>query len=185
MNMENKKAVLFAGLLLVMAILACNINNPKNLAQPNLAVTITAQVLSIQQTSQAKAAPAAGITETPAAAPVAANPSTTNTTTAPSATPTPQSPQVITSALCWVGPGTKYVVVSSLNSGQTVEVIGRGSIDGWFIINNPRYHDPCWVQASALKLDASFDINALKIFNPPPLPTNTPKPTPVPSPTPI
>jgi hypothetical protein len=75
----------------------------------------------------------------------------------------------------------KYDVVSSLNTGQTVEVIGRGSIADWFIIRNPRYHDPCWVQAKDLKLDASFDMNALQVSNPPPLPTNTPKPTPVPS----
>ena len=180
MNIRNKKAPLLAGVLLVIAILACNINNPKNSTQPNLELTITAQALSIQQTSQAQAPlqapPAAGITETPA--PVT---SPTNTTVAASATP--QSPQVINSTLCWVGPGTKYEVVSSLNAGETVEVIGRGSIPDWFIIRNPRYHDPCWVQANALKLDASFDINALQVFTPPPLPTNTPKPTPIPSPT--
>jgi hypothetical protein len=71
-----------------------------------------------------------------------------------------------------------------LKQGVSVEIIGRGSIAGWLIIRNPTYHDPCWVQASDLQVDASFDINALQIYNPPPTPTKTPKPTPVPSPTP-
>jgi hypothetical protein len=65
-----------------------------------------------------------------------------------------------------------------------VEVIGRGSIAGWLIIRNPLYNDPCWARASDLKLDASFDINTLQVYTPPPLPTNTPKPTPFPSTTP-
>jgi hypothetical protein len=179
MSMRNKKAPLLAGLLLI-AILACNINNPRNLSQPNLELTITAQALSIsvQQTGEVLAPTVVEVTET-----TAPLPSPTDTTIAPSATP--QNPLVINSSLCWVGPGAKYEVVSSLNKGETVEVIGRGSTAGWFIIRNPRYHDPCWVQADNLQLDASFDINALQVYNPPPLPTNTPKPTPIPSETPV
>ena len=177
MNMRNKKAALLVGLL-VITILACNANDLNPAPQLNLELTITAQALSIQQTSQAQASPTVEATET--STPI---PSPTNTVIAPSATP--QSPTVINSTLCWLGPGDKYEVVSSLNKSQPVEVIGRGSIEGWFIIRNPRYNDPCWVQARDLQLDASFDVNALQLYNPPALPTKTPKPTPIPSPTPV
>ena len=182
MSMSNRKTPLLAGSLLIISILACNINTP-NPSQVNLELTITAQALSIQQTSQAQAQPAQAqpvvvITETPAQAPAPAD-----TIVAPSATP--QSPTMINSTLCWLGPGDKYEVVSSLSKTQPVEVIGRGSVSGWLIIRNPIYNDPCWVQATDLQLDASFDVNALQVYDPPALPTKTPKPTPVPSATPV
>jgi uncharacterized protein YgiM (DUF1202 family) len=183
MNTRNMKAPLLAGLLLVITILACNINKPDPSTLPNLELTITAQAQSIQQTSQVQAQPVVVFTETQAPVSESANISPTNTIAAASATP--QSPQVINSTLCWVGPGTKYEVVSSLSRGETVEVIGRGSTAGWLIIRNPRYNDPCWVSANDLKVDASLNLNSLKIFDPPPMPTKTPKPTPVPSPTPV
>jgi len=184
MSMRNSKTPLLAGSLLIISILACNINTPNPSAQPNLELTITAQALSIQQTSQvqqaqpAQAQPVVAVTETPAQAPAP-----TETIVAPSATP--QSPTVINSTLCWLGPGDKYEVVSALSKSQSVEVIGRGSIEGWLIIRNPIYKDPCWVQARDLQLDASFDVNGLQVYNPPALPTKTPKPTPVPSATPV
>jgi hypothetical protein len=180
MNMRNTKAPFWAGLLLI-TVLACNINNPRNLPQPSLELTVTVQALSIQQTSQVQTQTltVVGVTETSTQIP----PSPTDTAVPPSATP--QEPMVIHTTLCWLGPGAKYDVVSSVNQGQVVEVIGRGSVAGWYIIRNPRYNDPCWIQASDMQLDAGLDINALKVFNPPPLPTNTPKPTPVPSSTPV
>ena len=120
---------------------------------------------------QVQPPPPISFTETP-------NPIPTSTNTLQ---PTPQKPLVLKTTLCWVGPGTKYEVVSGLKQGENVEVIGRGSIDGWFIIRNPTYRDPCWVQASDLQIDPGFDVNALKIYNPPAIPTKTPKPTPIPS----
>jgi hypothetical protein len=175
--------------LFLFAILACSFPAFNISAQPKLELTVTAQALYIQQTSQAlsqsqsqaqpQSQPSVASSETPNPAPVSTN------TIEPSATPTAQKPTVINDTLCSVGPGAKYDVVSSLSKGQVVEILGRGSIPDWFIVRNPRYNDPCWVSAKDLKVDASLDLNSLKIFNPPPLPTNTPKPTPVPSPTPV
>lgn len=124
-------------------------------------------------TSQVQPSPIA-FTETPTL-----TPTSTNTTQ-----PTPQKPLVLKTTLCWVGPGTQFEVVSSLKQGENVEVIGRGSVEGWLIVRNPTYHDPCWAKASDLQVDASFDLNALQIYYPPPTPTRTPKPTPIPSATP-
>jgi hypothetical protein len=166
-------------------LLACNMPGVDVSVQPDFEGTVTAQALFIEQTQQALSQPQSqaqsqlpvAFTDTPIPPPASTN------TVEPSATP-PQ-PQILNSSLCWVGPGEKYEVVSSVSKGQVVEILGRGSISGWFIIRNPIYNDPCWVRASVVKLDASFDVNVLQVFDPPPLPTNTPKPTPVPSPTPV
>jgi hypothetical protein len=175
MKKSSKGFALFF-FILMLAGLACNmpqaasrqvtpVINPVNPVTP---------VISGNSTSQVQPPPLAAFTETPTL-----TPTSTNTTQ-----PTPQKPLVLRTTLCWVGPGTQFEVVSSLKQGENVEVIGRGSIDGWLIIRNPTYHDPCWAQANDLQVDASFDLNALQIYYPPPTPTRTPKPTPIPSATP-
>ena len=173
------KIPLLSGLL-ILTILACSINNINISTQPDYALTITAQALVIQLTGQAPAQAAQPAPANPQA-PAAAVPSDT---AAPAATATAQKPLVINSTLCWLGPGDKYEVMSSLSKGQNVEVIGRGSISGWIILRNPRYHDPCWARASDLQIDPSLDLNSLQVYTPPVLPTNTPKPTPDPTATP-
>jgi uncharacterized protein YgiM (DUF1202 family) len=156
--------------VLILADLACNI--PQAASRP--ATPVINPVSPANPTGQVQPPPPIAFTETP-------NPTPTSTNTLQ---PTPQKPLVLKTTLCWVGPGAQFEVVSSLKQGESVEVIGRGSIAGWLIIRNPTYHDPCWVQASDLQVDASFDINALQIYNPPSKPTKTPKPTPIPSPIP-
>jgi len=101
----------------------------------------------------------------------------------PSATPTPQNPLVLRATLCWKGPGPVYEVVSGLKKDERVVLLGRGSIAGWWVVDNPIYHDPCWVMASDLQLDPGFDTSNLRIFNPPPTPTPTRTPTPTYTPT--
>jgi len=96
----------------------------------------------------------------------------------PTATATPQNPLVINAALCWVGPGSVYEVVSALKQNERVELLGRGSIPGWWIVRNPIYNDPCWVQERYLQIDPGYDTASLKVFNPPPTPTPTFTPVP-------
>jgi hypothetical protein len=112
-----------------------------------------------------------------------ATPAVTDT---PAATATPQNPLVLRATLCWVGPGNKYDVVSALQPQTRIELVGRGTIDGWWVITNPIYKDPCWVQAVDIQIEPGFDTSALKLIAPPPLPTPTwtPSQTPTPSPTP-
>jgi len=158
----------FIFFILILTGLACNM--PQATSQPGTPIN------SASPASQAQPPTLIAFTETPTAAPAS-----TNTITPQ---PTPQKPLVIKTTLCWAGPGAQFEVVSSLKQGENVEIIGRGSIAGWLIIRNPIYHDPCWAKASDLQIDASFNVNALQIYYPPPTPTRTPKPTPVPSATP-
>jgi hypothetical protein len=100
-------------------------------------------------------------------------------------TPLPQDPLVLRATLCWQGPGPAYPTVSALKVNERVKLLGRGSISGWYIVENPIYHDPCWVQESELQIEPGTDLAGLRIFNPPPTSTPTkPPPTITPSPTP-
>jgi hypothetical protein len=96
----------------------------------------------------------------------------------PQAAATPQDPLVVKDALCWEGPGALYEVVSAVRTGTRVELLGRGSIGSWWIIDNPIYHDPCWVQGDVLEFDSGYNLSGLPIYNPPPTPTFTPTPKP-------
>jgi len=146
--------------ILIVSALACNLpgrNLPaSNLPVPSAATHVVPTITLIAQT--------------PTIATFAPVVLSSNTA---SMTPTPQNPLIIQSTLCLEGPGPKYAVVSALRQNERVILLGRGSISGWFIVENPTYHDPCWVAAGALQLDSGHDPAKLKIFTPPP-PTPTP-----------
>jgi hypothetical protein len=108
-----------------------------------------------------------GVTDTPAP---------TNTLL-PLPSGAPESPLVTSDTLCWRGPGPQYEVISSVKQGTAVSLLGRGVIAGWFVIRNPIYGDPCWIQANVLQIPSSVDVSALPVYNPPWTPTVTPPPT--------
>ncbi len=119
----------------------------------------------------------------PTPVPATAAPLPTDTSV-PTQVPTPKPPTVISDALCWVGPGSQYEVVSAIRTGTQVELLGQGSIAGWLVVRNPIYHDPCWIEASRVQIDSGYDLSGLKIFYPPPSPTPTSTLTPTPTATP-
>lgn len=162
--------------LLALAFLgqACNLPAAGS-PTPNVQATVVAATLAALQTA---AVPAPGLESTAAPLPPATE------TSLPTFTPTPQNPLVLKATLCWVGPGAVYEVVSALKQNERVELLGQGSIAGWWIVKNPIYNDPCWVQAADLQLDPGMDVSGLKVYYPPPTPTYTPSSTPTFTPTP-
>jgi uncharacterized protein YgiM (DUF1202 family) len=88
---------------------------------------------------------------------------------------------VLRATLCWVGPGSQYEVVSALKDSERVPLLGKGSIPDWWIVRNPIYRDPCWVQAQDLQVGSGIDAGALQVYYPPPTPTYTPTETPLPT----
>ncbi len=164
------------GAALLLAIMACNLpsGTPTPSGETMVAATVSALETSVSA-SQTALPPA--VTSTPAA----------SNTLPPQVTATAGNPVVIQDALCWVGPGDAYEVVSAVKTGTQVELLGRGSIAGWYIITNPIYHDPCWIGAANLQIAPGYNLSGLPIINPPasptPTPTDTPKPTNTPSPT--
>jgi hypothetical protein len=168
---RNAARLIVITVIVGLALLGCNL--PKGTDAPDVSGTIVAATLSALETSAALAltqtAPIGAETSTPAAA---------SPTTAPAVTPVQQGPLVTIDSLCWVGPGNQYEVVSAIRTGTHVELLGRGTIAGWYIVRNPIYHDPCWVQATSLQIDPAFDLTGLPYFSPPPTPTPTPTNTP-------
>lgn len=159
-----KRNIAGIGSILILLVLgACNLPS---------SVPVTEVPSTPTDTSVPAAAPL--FTETPT---LTVEPVAVLTDTA-SPTPTPQDPLVVRATLCWQGPGPQYDVVSALKQNERVKLIGRGSISGWLVIENPLYHDPCWTAEGDLQVDAGIDLNSLKIINPPPTFTPTkPPPT--------
>ena len=130
----------------------------------------TQMVISLTETAQAAPVLPSAVIEVPTIA------------ITPLATEVPKNPVVQTTTLCWTGPGDAYPVVSGIKAGTEVIVLGVGSKTGWLVIENPTYHDRCWIEAANLTLDPNWSTAGLQVFNPPPTPG--PKITPVPTPTP-
>jgi hypothetical protein len=170
--MKARKWYVLAGsFALILAILSCNISY--NMGPP--ANTPVAPETMVVETLTALAGQALTATDTltPASAP-------TNTSI-PSAIATAKSPLVINDTLCWLGPGPDYVVSSSILTGTSVVLLGKGSIPGWWIVNDPIYHDPCWIYQQDLQIDPNYDLSNLQTFYPPSTPTPTLIPTLIPT----
>jgi hypothetical protein len=86
-----------------------------------------------------------------------------------------QNPVVSKLAGCWFGPGPTYNMESSITQGQSVQLLGVGSVPGWYIILNPYFFQPCWIPASSLSIDPHMDLSQLPMVTPIPL-RPTPKP---------
>lgn len=149
------------GILLLCMSAACS---PQAAPAPvnSMATSIALGVIAARsQTAQAlPPSPTATATQTP--------------TPLPTATSTPtQQPVVTNLASCWFGPGRAYNLESNIKKGEIVELLAVGTVPGWYIIRNPYFHQPCWIQAEYLSLDPAF--------NPSPFPMMTPWPTRLPT----
>jgi hypothetical protein len=172
--MRTRRLLIIISLFLVVLLGACNLPGPTEEAE---AVQDTvATWVATTLTAQAASAPM------PTSTPLSAeNPTPTLTATETLPTSTPQNPLVLETILCWKGPGAQYEVVSALKKDERVELIGQGSIAGWWIVNNPTYHDPCWAQAKYLLIDPGYNTSTLPVYTPPPTPTSTPTNTAIPT----
>ncbi|GAB4544408.1 MAG: hypothetical protein Fur002_17600 [Anaerolineales bacterium] len=106
-----------------------------------------------------------------------ANPTATATfaptpTETPSPEPTSDAPlkrPVVTAFTgCWTGPGENYTLISNIAEKKYVELLGVGSEPGWYIIKNPYFRNPCWIQASYLRLDPRLDTSKYPVMTPGP-----------------
>jgi hypothetical protein len=145
------------GILVFCLAAACS---PQATAIPvnSMATSIALGVITARtQTAQAlPPSPTATATQTP--------------TPLPTFTGTPtQLPVVTNLAACWFGPGRAYRLESNIKKGEVVELLAVGTVPGWYIIRNPYFHQPCWIQAENLSLDPSFDAGQFPMMTP--LPT--------------
>jgi hypothetical protein len=176
MRRVQRRLLAIAGLL-GLALFACNLPRAA-VPTPDTSGTFAARTLSALETGDA-------MTQAAAFASSSSTPVSPGTSVAGSiataSTAVPLDSVALQDALCWVGPGDQYVVVSAIRNGMRVELLGTGSLPGWYIVRNPIYHDPCWIPAGDLKIDPGVNVSALPVFSPPATPTptatKTPKPT--------
>ena len=107
------------GFVLMMAIMACSFPGSTNAPESN--TTSIPATLFIMATTAFAPQATATLTESPTSF-------IPTDTVIPSITPTPQNPLVLRDALCWVGPGAVYEVVSALKKGTRVELLDRKSV---------------------------------------------------------
>lgn len=163
--------IILASLALCLIAIACNLPGAATTPTPETQLEAPVQLPTETPTLDLALGP---FTDTPLP----------TETPLPSMTPTPENPLVLRTTLCWVGPGAQYEVVSALKEGERVELLGQGSIPDWWIVLNPIYRDPCWVQAKDLQIEPGYDTSGLQTYYPPPTPTFTPSLTPTATPTP-
>ena len=169
---KGKSVFWIAGASLILALLACNISVNGVAPTPVIELPSNTPAVSVESSAtgtQTETQPIATESSTPVPA--------TDTASPPTSTPTPQNPLVTTTAYCWSGPTDKtlkYEVISSIQAGTRVQLLGKGIVDGWWIVRNPRYNDPCWIQQQYVQIDLSYDLSTLKTFAVPSTPTATP-----------
>lgn len=75
-------------------------------------------------------------------------------------------PQVIGFSPCYTGPGETYSLTSNISDTKYVELIGVGSVEGWYVIENPYFWSPCWIRAEHLKIESDVDLSAFPVISP-------------------
>ncbi len=131
--MIKSKHNLIAALCILLTLAACNLPTGPSNSGPSAsdqAATIVAATL------QAGTSSAASQT-TPFASPAA-----------PAVTPTTAPTLLINAnnASCRNGPSADFKVVATFAAGTTVNMAGKDSADGYWIVVDPGSHSLCWVQ---------------------------------------
>jgi hypothetical protein len=138
--------------------------------QVDAMATAVAQVASSLLTQTAAAAsPTPAASHTPPPPTITITPSPTATVVIPlNQSGQPKLPQTLTDGVsCWLGgPGGTWPLDSHLLHGKGVQLIGVGSVPGWFIIRHPKFHNPCWILQTDLKVFPGTDISTLPVMTP-------------------
>jgi len=155
---------------LILAISACNIplsmNSNNNHKQNNLALTVTAQALIIQNSTKQATIKHTRSKETP--------------TVVPGSTPGAPMVSVSSPTNCRTGPSTDYDLLYTLNVGQTVEVVGKYSGGNYWVIDNPDGGGNCWLWGEYATILGNTD-NLPDVVPPPAPPTAVAADTAVPA----
>ncbi len=81
-------------------------------------------------------------------------------------------PRLIAQTGCWTGPGDTYTLISNIELNargrKNVIILGVGSVEGWVVIRNPYFNNPCWVPLTAMEIDPNFNLSAYPVMTPGP-----------------
>jgi hypothetical protein len=170
--MNHRLRVILPTLILLAAILACNLPveqvPPPGEVQTAAALTVQAVIASPSVGKTASPTPAAG---TPSAM-VTSSPSQTTTVTV---TPTYSVPMatVRESTNCRTGPGEAYQVVFTYTTGKKLEIVGRYDPGNfWLVKSNESPSGTCWLWGEYVDVAGSYW--AVSSVTPPPTSTIAP-----------
>jgi hypothetical protein len=159
-NMKLPRLIMFSLVISVM-IGACA---PAATPTP-VDIAGTAVQLAMEMQTQT----AGAYSPTPLPPTVTLTPSFTETPTpAPTSSEPPKRPLTTEFTGCWTGPGEQYTLISNIDPKKRVEVIGIGSEPGWYVIRNPYFHNPCWIEIAHLKVDPNMDFSVFPVMTPGP-----------------
>src|SRR5688572_27667438 len=112
---------------------------------------------------------AGALSPTPPPPTVTLTPAFTETpTSAPTSSEPPRRPVVTEFTGCWTGPGDTYTLISNIDPKKYVEIIGFGNVDGWYVIRNPYFRNPCWIQMAHVRVDPNMDLSVFPVMTPGP-----------------
>jgi hypothetical protein len=188
--MKNKSYLYwFCSICLGLSLTACNLpTGQKPVGTPDLDATVAAQVAIAYsaQTMVAQTLTAAipavplDLTATNTIAVVAEATATSTLTPTPSASPTPEGITLTVSkdTYCRFGaPYSSFYVVTTIKTGQKVEVLSRNPENDSYFVKNPYDStSTCWVYGKYATL--SGDSQSLTVSTMHPTPTATATPTP-------
>ena len=140
------------GILLFCMGVACSSPQASSPPVDSMATNIALGVM-VARSQTAQVLPTATATQTPPPPPTLTS------------SPT-QRPGVIHLAACWFGPGRAYNLESNIKEGESVDLLAVGTIPGWYIIRNPYFNQPCWIQAENLSLDPAFNPSQFPMMTP-------------------
>lgn len=97
-------------------------------------------------------------------------PPTETATSTPTSSGPPRRPQTtIDYAECFLyGPGAPYQHDTFIAHGKAVDLLGVGSVPGWYIIREPYFHRVCWIQADLIKIFPGTDLSKYPVMTPGP-----------------
>ncbi|MDD2922064.1 MAG: hypothetical protein PHQ36_07235 [Anaerolineales bacterium] len=147
--------------LIAISITGCASASASPTPTADFILTAVYQQVFIPLTQTAEAAsptPAATFTPPPSETPTAE----------PTSSEPLKRPVVTAFAGCWTGPGSNYTLISNINPKRYVEIIGMGNTPGWYVIRNPYFHNPCWIEAIYLRLDPRLDTSKYPVMTPGP-----------------
>jgi hypothetical protein len=95
-------------------------------------------------------------------------------TTIPTETPIPEPTKdasintivVHTPTTCKRGPGENAVLISNLPVPKVLELLGIGSVPGYYVVKNPYFNSPCWVPAADVTVDPAMDLSQFPTMTP-------------------
>lgn len=94
-------------------------------------------------------------------------PTPTETPTETPTTPPFRRPQTIIFASCGLGgPEPEYPHETNIKQGKGLELLGVGSIPGYFVVRDPYFHRPCWIRIADLKVFPGTDLTKYPVMTP-------------------